>query len=422
MKMQPLFFGAWAVLSLILCAAGYSFETVQKGTVESCKKAISPILILLCSGAMIGVWNLCGTIPAFTLAGISLLQSRWYLPAAFLMCFLFAFITGTVFGTCGTIGVVFLTIGKVMKFPEELCLGAITAGSFFGYGLSPVADCTNMAASIAKVDLSESIRFQSVITVPAVVVFLLVFTGRNQMLSLESFSFAQQEQFAAAIRELGCVGWPAVLPVLVVFVFLLRRQATILSLIAGTLAGGMVAVFFCGCTLEQVMQAFWGGASFENAPALIAALFERGGIKSMTDTVLLFFFAFSFFGLLETCGGMKIFLTPLLKWADTRRKGAFTAVLFGFLTNLFSASAMCSFVFTFTCLTPVYEERGWNRLELVRAGFVGCLYFSLLIPWHSNVVTPAALLGTADIQTAALPCLAAAVSLFLFFTYLRRKK
>jgi len=116
----------------------------------------------------------------------------------------------------------------------------------------------------------------------------------------------------------------------------------------------------------------------------------------MAGTVLLFLLAFSLFGMLEKSGAIRCMMQPLFKWADTEKKGNIAAILFAFVVNVFSASAMCSLVISVSCLMSVYDEKGWKREKMIHSLFLGALYMSLLVPWHSNVVTPMGLLGVAQ--------------------------
>ena len=144
----------------------------------------------------------------------------------------------------------------------------------------------------------------------------------------------------------------------------------------------------------------------------------------MADTVILFLLAFSLFGVLEECGVIRLVAAPLLSKADSRLKATGLTVLLGFVLNILSASGMCSFIVTLSCLAPVYEEKGWSKGDLCTASFVGCLYLSLLIPWHSNVATPSALLGVTGglLQRAqVIPYLAVALLFLLQGLSLDRK-
>lgn len=91
----------------------------------------------------------------------------------------------------------------------------------------------------------------------------------------------------------------------------------------------------------------------------------------MAGTVLLFLLAFSLFGMLEKSGAIRCMMQPLFKWADTEKKGNIAAILFVFVVNVFSASAMCSLVISVSCLMPVYDEKGWKREKMIHSLFLG---------------------------------------------------
>lgn len=410
-KVQPLFFLAWTASFLLLRGKGYPFEALQTGMTDSCKKAVSPILILFCSGAMIGAWNQCGAIPFMTAVGVSIIRAQWYLPVAFCVVLLFAFLTGTVFGACGTVGAVLLATGRSMGFPAQLCVGAVTAGGFLGYALSPAADCTNAAASLAGVDLMKSIQYQGRMTGPAAVLCAVMYGVLNRLVPLEGGTGAGGEAFYQELTVSMRLGWPALLPLVLVVVLLVKRQPTVITLASGALAGVLLSLFYQRVSVKQAVQALWEGGNFSDWTGDLLRVFETGGIKSMADTAILFVFAFALFGLFESGGVTEAVLGPLLNWADQSWKGDLVTVLAGFVTNLISASGMCSFIFTASCLAPIYAKRGWNRLDLVRSAFVGCLFMSLWIPWHSNVITPAALMGVEDGQAGFLTAVPALILL-----------
>lgn len=158
---------------------------------------------------------------------------------------------------------------------------------------------------------------------------------------------------------------------------------------AGCVSGMAVAFFYQKYRWQTILNVLWNGPDQ-------GSYFHSGGISSMAGTVLLFLLAFSLFGMLEKSGAIRCMMQPLFKWADTEKKGNIAAILFAFVVNVFSASAMCSLVISVSCLMPVYDEKGWKREKMIHSLFLGALYMSLLVPWHSNVVTPMGLLGVAQ--------------------------
>lgn len=174
-----------------------------------------------------------------------------------------------------------------------------------------------------------------------------------------------------------------------VTIFMLMRKNAMHALMAGCVSGMAVAFFYQKYRWQTILNVLWNGPDQ-------GSYFHSGGISSMAGTVLLFLLAFSLFGMLEKSGAIRCMMQPLLRWADTEKKGNIAAILFAFVVNVFSASAMCSLVISVSCLMPVYDEKGWKREKMIHSLFLGALYMSLLVPWHSNVVTPMGLLGVAQ--------------------------
>ena len=186
-----------------------------------------------------------------------------------------------------------------------------------------------------------------------------------------------------------CLGMPVYIPAAVVLIFMLMRKNAMHALMAGCVSGMAVAFFYQKYRWQTILNVLWNGPDQ-------GSYFHSGGISSMAGTVLLFLLAFSLFGMLEKSGAIRCMMQPLFKWADTEKKGNIAAILFAFVVNVFSASAMCSLVISVSCLMPVYDEKGWKREKMIHSLFLGALYMSLLVPWHSNVVTSMGLLGVAQ--------------------------
>ena len=423
-QVQPLFLAAWALTVLVLMARGYRWEDLMKGASQACQKAFSPILFLLCAGAMIGTWNACGTIPLLTLAGISWGSSAIILPLAFAGCLIFSLLTGTVFGVCGTVGVMFLTVGKSLGIEEAWSVAAVATGAFFGYGLSPLADCTNLASSSARVPLFACIRCQIPVVWPVLAVLLAVFSWAGWNFSSAGENFPVQIELAGEIQAAFRLGiWPVLPPVLVVVLLLLKKPA-MLSILAGAGAGALVHCLYQGKSLGETIAVLWQGPDGSGQGEAVQQFFGGGGMTSMSGTVILFLLAFGLFGLLEECGAVQRVMNRLLAAVRTPWQGAVLTALMGFGLNVICASAMCSFIFTLSCLMPVYEKHGWDRFLLVRASFVGCLYLSFWVPWHSNIMTASSLLGVeSSLLQGQLMLPAAAVGvLFLAFTVFPSRK
>ena len=75
--------------------------------------AMGAIFILLAVGALIGTWNMAGTIPTVVYYGIGLLQPTGSTSATALICALVGLVTGSSWTTAGTLGVAFVGMAPV---------------------------------------------------------------------------------------------------------------------------------------------------------------------------------------------------------------------------------------------------------------------------------------------------------------------
>ena len=72
------------------------------------------IFILLAVGALIGTWNMAGTIPTIVDYGLRLLNPNWFYPLIVVICAATGAVTGSSWTTAGTLGVAFVGIAQVM--------------------------------------------------------------------------------------------------------------------------------------------------------------------------------------------------------------------------------------------------------------------------------------------------------------------
>jgi Na+/H+ antiporter NhaC len=167
LQVQVLLIAAAAVAGLAGWRLGYSWEEMQAGIVESVRKALPAILIMLCVGMLVAAWMAAGTIPMFLYYGLKLVSPRFFLVTACAVCSITALVTGTSWGTVGTVGVAFIGIAQAMQVPLGPAAGAIVAGAYFGDKLSPFSDIPNLAPVATGSNLFDAIRHMLWSAVPA---------------------------------------------------------------------------------------------------------------------------------------------------------------------------------------------------------------------------------------------------------------
>jgi len=167
LQVQVLLIGAAVGAGLAGWRLGYSWDEMQQGIVESIRKAMPAMLILLCVGMLIAAWMASGTIPMLLYYGLKLVSPRFFLVTACLACTVTALATGTSWGTVGTIGVAFIGIAQALQVPLGPAAGAIVAGAYMGDKLSPFSDIPNLAPIATGANLFDNIRHMLWSAVPA---------------------------------------------------------------------------------------------------------------------------------------------------------------------------------------------------------------------------------------------------------------
>ena len=125
--------------------------------------------------------------------GLKIISPTLYLVTACIVCSIISVVTGTSYGTAGTVGVAFIGIAQGLGIPLSHAAGAIVAGSYFGDKLSPFSDTTNLAPIAAGSNLFDHIKHMLWTTTPAWLLGLVLyyFMGRGVQGSLESEQMTQ---------------------------------------------------------------------------------------------------------------------------------------------------------------------------------------------------------------------------------------
>lgn len=423
-KTQPLFLLSWLVAIPLCMKLGYTYQELQESLFEFMKKSLVPMTIVLCVGAMIGVWNACGTVAVVTKLALSLINPRYFLIVSFLTCFAFSMFTGTSMGTCGTVGVALMGAGLSMGINPLYIASPLMAGAFFGNALSPLSDAVNITAGTVGVDLMKTVKYQAVMTVPSVIITAIVYFIWGLTIREAGVDFSTVQNVIEGIEagyKTGIISW---LPLVIVLLLLLFKVPTIPSILSGAASGFLLSWLYQGHTFAETAAYAWEGFTLAGENEFVSEIFSRGGITSMSGIAFMFVSAFGLFGILSGAKIIDKIVEPLMKRTDTRISGVISTVILGFIANATSASGNFSYIFTGNLLKPVYEKNNLDKWDLTRAMTVGCLLTGLLIPWNTNPLTAC---GFFDVEPVAMlpytftPYVTLAVLMFLTVTDIDRK-
>ncbi|MFL5735141.1 MAG: Na+/H+ antiporter NhaC family protein [Chloroflexia bacterium] len=405
------------VAALVAHKNGHSWERIATSIVEGISVAMTAIFILLMVGALIGVWNMSGTIATIVYYGIQFLSANWFYFAAALICALVGLVTGSSWTTAATIGVALVGISKVIGVSPEITAGAVISGAYCGDKMSPLSETTILAPQLVGSNIYLHIRSMAWSTIPAMVISLAIFAfiGFTSDVPLPPI---EKDAALAALSSAYNINILTLLPVVVLLILSLRRYPAFLTILAGALTGALVAVVlqpdvvlaFANAPqlstplalLKGVWSAMATGFTSTTGIAPIDKLFSGGGMTSMLSTVWLVLGAMSFGAVMQHVGFTDRLVRPLIVRAKS--VGALIATVMGTSIglNIFAGDQYIAVILPAGMYRVEFQKRRLHPETLATAVENSGTVTSPLVPWNSCGAYMTATLG---------------VSTFLYFPY-----
>jgi NhaC family Na+:H+ antiporter len=401
------------VAALIAVKNGHRWSRVQTAGQGALSSLSSAIFILLTVGALIGTWNLSGTIPTLVYYGIQLLSPSWYYAACALICGVIALSIGSSWTTAATIGVGMIGIAGMLGVSPAITAGAVISGAYLGDKLSPLSETSVLSAQLVRVDIYKHIRAQAWTSIPA---FLVAFVA---LLVIGLFSGASAHAplpEAVELHSLSSIFWITplnLLPLVLLIVLSICRVPAVVSLAFSALFAGVLGAFLQPSvmadfvsgdgtnpvleSIKGVWQAMAGGFQIDTPYAEINGLLSRGGMLSMLLTIWLIIGAVTFGAILEEFGLIARLINPVIAAAKSR--GALFVTVFGFAfgLNLVAGDQYIALVLPAKVFRLEFEKRALAPTNLSRLVADSGTVTSALVPWNSCGAYMSAVLGVSTL-------------------------
>jgi Na+:H+ antiporter, NhaC family len=163
----------------------------------------------------------------------------------------------------------------------------------------------------------------------------------------------------------------------------LLRMPALPVLLLGVVLGGAMAMALEGATLPTVLDVTMNGFRAATGDAAVDELLSRGGMSSMSSTVMLVLCAMSFGGIMEHTGMLRVLAARLLRLAKTTGSLIATTVLTCVGINIVSGDQYIAIVVPGRMYAATYRERGLHPKNLSRALEDGGTITSALVPWNT---------------------------------------
>lgn len=378
---------------------GYTWEELQKGIIEKIASALPATLILWSVGLLIGAWMFSGTVPMIIYYGVDIINPRFLYISAFLITAVLSTVTGTSWGSAGTIGVAIMGIAQGLGMSLPITAGAVVAGSYFGDKLSPFSDTTNLAPLAAGSELYEHIKHMLYTTVPASIVALVVYLvvglyTKSSTVTTESVNIIQDQLS-------GIYHWNILLlvPVVIMLVGSVLKFPTLPTMVINSIISVIIGVFVQGFTLKNGFISMVNGfnvtmTNFDGEILKdITTLINRGGAISMTTTTVLVFCSMGFAGIMSSSGMLDVVLEAILKRVKTTFGVIISTIASCFTVAFVTGNSYLSILIPGELFSKIYLERNLHPKNLSRTLEDSGTVLVPLIPWSAAGAYMSATLG-----------------------------
>ena len=405
LKVEPIILIAALVAGGIAWRLGYSWSELQEGVIEKISSSLPALMILWAVGLLIGSWVFSGTIPMIIYYGVDLISPQYLVLTAFVIAAIISTVTGTSWGSAGTVGVAIMGIAQGLDVNLAATAGAVVAGAYFGDKLSPLSDTTNLAPIAAGSELYEHIRHMFYTTIPATIVAIAAYLFFGSEVASSGANVS--ESVLALQGQLDKIfHWNILLllPVFLVLAGSVLKWPTIPVMIIASLFSVALGVIIQGFSLKNgfisVMTGFnvtMSGVEMEFSKD-ITKLLNRGGVSSVNSTTILVICAMGFAGIISKTGMLtKVLHTIMAKVKSVA--GVIISTIGSCLTVAFvTGSSYLSILIPGEMFKDFYKEKNLAAKNLSRTLEDSGTVIVPLIPWSAAGAYMTATLGVPTVD------------------------
>jgi len=388
-----------AFASLMALKNGYTSAAIADAAIGGVTTAMSAIFILLAVGALIGTWNMAGTIPTVVDYGVRLLNPTIFYLTTAAICAVVGMVTGSSWTTAGTLGVAFVGMSKVMGLSEATAAGAVICGAYFGDKMTPLSETTILVPKLVGGGLTtgQHIRNMFWTAGPALGISLLAFLVLG--LTAEPSGGTSTQSALDALESEFNITAVNLLPLALLVVFTIRKVPPFLAILGSALFAGILACFTqwtvvkafiadptlgtVATGIKAIYAAMATGFVSKTGNAAIDQLFSRGGMTSLLTTIWLVLAALSFAAIMEHAGFLARLLEPVVRRAPTRGRLIAAVNGSGIGLNVIAGDQYVADVLPARMFSSEFERRGLAPQVLSRAVEDSGTVTSVLVPWNT---------------------------------------
>lgn len=408
---EPLLILASIFAGIIAIRVGLTWDDMMDGIREKLDMAMPALLVLISIGILIGTWMIAGTIPMMIYYGLELINPTYIVLIAFIVSAIISIVTGTSWGSAGTVGVALMGIATGLGASLPATAGAIVAGAYFGDKISPLSDTTNLAPIAAGSELYEHIKHMFYTTIPAAIISMIAYfiIGLN-VSGDQAWTPDEMLSMLSTLNEMFDWSLLLLLPPIIVLVGSITKKPTLPTIIFSSIVAGVLAIFYQGFDMKDVFASTVVGfdvsmvnrAGFDSTTVIeeVTRLVNQGGMQSMTSVILIAFSAFAFAGIITKSGSLEVIMSHLLKIVKRTGDLILSTVVSCITMALVTGNSYLSIIVPGELFKDTYKLKKLHAKNLSRTLEDSGTVVVPLIPWSSAGVYMTGVLGVSTFSYA----------------------
>ena len=388
-----------AVCGIALCV-GTKLNQLEDMILTGFRKTAQVCMIFIAVGMVVGSWIISGIVPSIIYYGLSIFTPSSFLALGFVVCCIVSFFTGSSYAALGTMGIAFMAIGYGMDINPALVAGMSVSGAVFGDKMSPFSDTTNMAPAASGTDVIGHIKSMIWTIAPAIVISLVLYFVLGMRYNTTSPEAMQDLHAIMDTLKASFTISPILLliPVLTIVLVIKKVPATI-ALLAGAVMGVIVAfIAQPQFTYTQVLTALASGFSGEFEVAAVGKLLNRGGISSMTSTIIYTIFAIELGEIMYQLGVLSVMLDKIRDRLEKPANLIITTLLSCLATVMLTTSQYMAILLPGEVFQDSYKKANVAPYVLSRTLEDGGTLFAFLVPWSAAAIYSSGVLGISAVE------------------------
>lgn len=399
LKIEVLMILAAIFAAIMAMRCGYSWEQLEAAICKKIYQATPAILIMWTIGIVIGSLMYSGTIPMVIYYGLKFIEPKFLYLSTFLICCLMSIVTGTSWGSAGTIGVAMMGVAAGLGASLPITAGAVVSGVIFGDKLSPLSETTNLAPLCAECDLYEHIGSMMYSSIVPAVLSAIVFWLAGIRSDISSASLPES---AVALMEglSNMYHWNLLLllPFAVILVCALFKKPPVPTMVGASLLALVLGWLNQGFDLAAGTKALISGFNTTmiysgTVTADISSILNRGGMAGMVSIIIVLYCGYAYTAIISEAGFLETAIRPMMRHINNRVQLITMTLVCDFFIMACSGSSYPAHIVTADIFKQKFKDFDLHPKVLSRTlEDVGTM-MSPLIPWAASGAFYIATLG-----------------------------